>query len=213
MFTVKYKNKEYQFEDKITLKQLAKDFNLKCYIATVNNRLRELDYYVNYNCEVDFFDLRDFDAVRVYETSFRYLLIMAIERLYPKSKVHFHEGVSRSLSCTIEDDNIRIDEKFLKKLTDEIDALVAADLPIRRSKMTKADAIKMYEEKGYLDKIEILKYRQEEDVNVYQCEDYFNYMFGYMVPSTGYLNNINFVYAPGFIIQLPKLKKMGIFPI
>jgi uridine kinase len=213
MFTVKYKNKEYQFEDKITLKQLAKDFNLKCYIATVNNRLRELDYYVNYNCEVDFFDLRDFDAVRVYETSFRYLLIMAIERLYPKAKVHFHEGVSRSLSCTIEDDNIRIDEKFLKKLTDEIDALVAADLPIRRSKMTKADAIKMYEEKGYLDKIEILKYRQEEDVNVYQCEDYFNYMFGYMVPSTGYLNKYKLrLYHPGFIIQLPRAEENGDIP-
>jgi uridine kinase len=213
MFTVKYKNKEYQFEDKITLKQLAKDFNLKCYIATVNNRLRELDYYVNYNCEVDFFDLRDFDAVRVYETSFRYLLIMAIERLYPKAKVHFHEGVSRSLSCTIEDDNIRIDEKFLKKLTDEIDALVAADLPIRRSKMTKADAIKMYEEKGYLDKIEILKYRQEEDVNVYQCEDYFNYMFGYLVPSTGYLNKYKLrLYHPGFIIQLPRAEENGDIP-
>lgn len=213
MFTVKYKNKEYQFEDKITLKQLAKDFNLKCYIATVNNRLRELDYYVNYNCEVDFFDLRDFDAVRVYETSFRYLLIMAIERLYPKAKVHFHEGVSRSLSCTIEDDNIRVDEKFLKKLTDEIDVLVAADLPIRRSKMTKADAIKMYEEKGYLDKIEILKYRQEEDVNVYQCEDYFNYMFGYMVPSTGYLNKYKLrLYHPGFIIQLPRAEENGDIP-
>ena len=64
MFTVKYQGQEYQFSEKITLKELAKQFGVKCYVATVNNRLRELDYYINYDCEVEFLDLSNFDAVR-----------------------------------------------------------------------------------------------------------------------------------------------------
>lgn len=213
MFTVKYQNQEYQFSDKITLKEMTKQFGVKCYIATVNNRLRELDYYINYDCEVEFLDLKDFDAVRVYETSFRYLVLMALERLYPNIKVRFSQCVSRSLCCLILDDNIKVDDKFLLRLNEEIKALVEADLPIKRSKMSKEEAIKLYQERGYDDKIEILKYRPEDYVNAYRCGDYVNYMFGYMVPSTGYLNKyILRLYHPGFLIQLPRAEENGEIP-
>lgn len=213
MFTVKYRGQELNLNEKITLKQLAKDLNVNCYIATVNNRLRELNFYVNFNCEVDFLDLKDFDAVRVYETSFRYLVIMALERLYPQIKVHFHQCVSRSISCTLDDDNIKVDENFLQALTEELDALIKADLPIVRVKMKKSDAIDFYREKGYLDKVDVLKYRTEDEVNIYQCDGYMNYMFGYMVPSTGYLNKYKLrLYYPGFLIQFPRAEEGGEIP-
>lgn len=213
MFTVRYQDREYQFQDKITLKELAKKFGVKCYVATVNNRIRELDYYVNYNCEVEFLDLNSFDAVRVYETSFRYLLLMALEKLCPGVKFRFSQCVSRSICCQPLDEGLRVDDKFLQDLNDELKRLVEADLPIRRSKMTKEEAIEFYKSKGYEDKIEILKYRPEDYVNAYRCGDYVNYMFGYMVPSTGYLKKyILRLYHPGFLIQFPRAEENGGIP-
>ena len=49
MYIVKYNNKEYQFEENITLKDLAKKFGVEAYVAKVNNRLRELNFYLNFN--------------------------------------------------------------------------------------------------------------------------------------------------------------------
>src|SRR5690554_4668885 len=127
MFVVKVRGEEYRFDEKIVLKDLAKQLGIKCYVATVNNRLRELNYYINYDCEVEFLDLDNFDAVRVYETSLRYLIIMALERLYPEIRVRFSQSVSRSLACHVEGIKEKVDAKFIETLEAEMRAIVAAD--------------------------------------------------------------------------------------
>lgn len=213
MFTVKYNNKEYQFEDKIPLKDLAKQFNVEAYLAKVNNRLRELNFYLNFNCTVEFLDLTNFDTVRAYETSLRYLIIMALENLYPNIKIEFNQCVSRSISCNVIGLEKNIDVKFLSVLEEEMRRIVAADYPIIRKTISKAEAIEIYKKKGYLDKNEVLKYREEDEVNIYVCENYTNYLFGYMVPSTGYLSKFQLrLYHPGFLVQFPRAEKGGQIP-
>ena len=81
MYSIKVNDIVIEREDKVLLKDLAKELGIDAYVAKVNNRLRELNYYVNYTCNVEFLDLKNFDAVRVYETSLIYLIIMALEIL------------------------------------------------------------------------------------------------------------------------------------
>jgi len=213
MFTIKVNQQILQFEDKITLEKLAKDLKVNAYVAKVNNRLRELGYYVNYDAEVEFLDLSSFEAAKVYETSIRYLMIMALERLYPGIKVKFSQSVSRSYICDVWGMAARIDMNFLNKLDLEMKKLIEANYPIIRKKIKKEEAIEIYRSRNYLDKIEVLKYRSEDTVNVYVCDNYINYMFGYMVPSTGYLKNYRLrLYFPSFIVQLPRAEINGNIP-
>ncbi len=213
MFIIKINNQNYSFEDKIVLKDLAKDFMPNAIVAKVNNRLRELNYYINYNCEVEFLDLTKFDAVRVYETSLRYLLIMALEKIDPKIVVHFNQCISRSISCTLSNTKEKVSKPFIDKLEVEMRKLIEQDLPITRTTISKEEAIKIYTEKGYLDKVEVLKYRPEDTVNMYTCCGYVNYMFGYMVPSTGLLKDFVLqVYYPGFIVRIPRAECGGKIP-
>lgn len=213
MFIIKINNQNYSFEYKIVLKDLAKDFMPNAIVAKVNNRLRELNYYINYNCEVEFLDLTKFDAVRVYETSLRYLLIMALEKIDPKIVVHFNQCISRSISCTLSNTKEKVSKPFIDKLEIEMRKLIEQDLPITRTTISKEEAIKIYTEKGYLDKVEVLKYRPEDTVNMYTCCGYVNYMFGYMVPSTGLLKDFVLqVYYPGFIVRIPRAECGGKIP-
>lgn len=215
MFKVKVinNNQNLEFEDKITLKKLAKDLGVEAYVARVNNRLRELDYYINYNCDVEFADLTSYDAVSVYETTLRYLVIMALERLYPQVSVKFTQGVSRTIACNVSEIKERIDSNFLKKLENEMRNIISADEDIVRMKMTKEEANKLYLERGYNDKVEVLKYRPDNMVNVYKCGDYINYLFGYMLPSMGYIKDFNLkLYHPGFVIQYPRAEQGGKIP-
>ena len=108
----------------------------------------------------------------------------------------------------------KVDTKFLVALEEEMRKIVAADYPIIRKTIPKAEAIEIYKKKGYLDKNEVLKYREEEEVNIYVCDNYINYLFGYMVPSTGFLSKFQLrLYHPGFLVQFPRAEKGGKIPI
>ena len=212
MFKVVIENKEYTFDDKITLVDLAKKLNKKSYVALVNNRIRELNFYINFDCEVEFLDHNHFEAVKVYETSLRYLIIMALENLYQNVKVKFTQCVSRSIACEVKDAGV-VDSKFIEKLQVEMKRIVDLDLPIVRRTVSKEEAFEIYNKKGYFDKVEVLKYREEETVNIYECGNYTNYLYGYMVPSTGCLKDFKLkLYHPGFIVQFPRAEEKGEIP-
>lgn len=213
MYIIKVDNIEHKFEEKITLKDLAKKLNKKAFVATVNNRLRELNYYINYNADVEFLDLSSEEAARVYETSIRYLIIKAIKRINPKYSVKITESISRTLAIEINNGELSVDEDFIDILNKEMKSLIDQDLPITRKRLSKEEALAVYKEEGYLDKIEVLKYRQENYVNAYICGEYVNYMFGYMVPSTGYIEDFEFLfYNPYILLRLPRAELDGKIP-
>lgn len=213
MFSINIGGVIHNYEDKVTLKDLAKSLNVECYAAKVNNTMRELNYYINYNCEVEFLDLNSFEAVRVYETSLRYLIIMALERIYDNVKISFNQCVSRAISCHVSNINESIDWKFLNKLEAKMKELIDKDLPIIRKTIPLEQASEIYEKMGYHDKVEVLKYRREDSCNIYECDGYVNYLFGYMVPSTGYLKKFHLhLYNPGFVVQFPRAEVSGDIP-
>ena len=142
MFKVVIDKKEYTFEDKITLVDLAKKLNKQSYVALVNNRIRELNFYINFNCEVEFLDHNHFEAVKIYETSLRYLIIMALENLYKDAKVKFTQCVSRSIACEVSNAGV-VDSKFINKLEEEMKRIVSLDIPIIRENVSKDEAIEI----------------------------------------------------------------------
>lgn len=213
MYKVKIQNEIYIYQEKKTLEVIAQELNIPAYVAKVNNRLRELGYYINYDCEVEFLDLTNHEAARVYETSLRYLLIMAIEDLYPKAKLTFHQSISRAFSVTLSNLKVDINAEFLRQITNKLKSISAANYPIIRKKIAKSEAIVLYTKKGYTDKVEILKYRAEDTVNIYECNNYLNYMFGYMVSSTNLIKDFSLhLTKTGFICQYPRAELGGKIP-
>lgn len=213
MFKISINNNVYEYEDKITLTELAKRFMPDAIIAKVDNRLRELTYYVNYDCKVEFLDIHSSDAALVYESTLKYLVIMAMENLYPGISIRFNQCVSRSLSCSILTKNIHVSKLLLEKLEVELRKIVEADYPIVRHKMSIEEAKEFYKEKGYTDKAEVLEYRKEDYVNQHECHGYMNYMFGYLAPRTGLIKEFVLkLYYPDFIIQYPRAEANGTIP-
>ena len=181
--------------------------------AKVNNRIRELDYIVKDDAVVEFLDLTDQDACRIYQSTLRYLIVMAVKQIFPKSRVIFNYSISRSIFANITNLNRIFTKADLKQIESKLDELIEADLPIIRKTITKEEAEKYYESQGYYDKVNVLKYRPEDTVHIYECGDYKNYLFGYMLPSTGYIKDyILRLYTPGFLIQYPRSETNGKIP-
>ncbi len=181
--------------------------------ARVNNRIRELNYVIPGDARVELLSLKDREAQTMYQSTLRYLIIMAVKRLYPSAGIIFNYSISRAISATITNFNRPFLQSDLDRIQAELDEIIAQDLPISRYSVTKAEAKDYYHEIGFCDKASILEYRKEDTVHMYECNGYKNYMFGYMLPSTGFIKAYKLLlYAPGFIIQYPRSELGGKIP-
>lgn len=199
--------------NKLALIDLISDEDKTKYLAArVNNRLRELTYEIYYDCTVDFLDLNDYDACSVYERSLRYLFSMACKLLYPNLQFRMSYSVSRSIQvkglsgATFSLDMVAQIDKKMREIVD-------ADYEFKKVIAPIDEAKEIYKKFGYQDKIEILKYRPENTVHFYSCNGYMNYMYGIMVPSTGYLTDYKIrLYSDGIILQYPRSEEKGKIP-
>ena len=208
-----YFNEVHEVNTPVKLIDLLPKDNTKYVAARVNNRIRELNYLVTDDAKIEFLDLTDRDAVTIYQSTLRYLIVMAIKRRFKNAKVIFNYSISRSIFASISGLKESFKQKHLIEIEEELKSIIGQNLPIIRSEETKEDARNYFLDQKYYDKEKILKYRKEDKVHLYSCDDYKNYMFGYMLPNTGYITKFALrLYSPGFIIQYPRSECGGEIP-
>lgn len=184
----------------------------KLFAAKVNDHIRDLTYEVSYDAQISFLDITNYQAMKIYEASLRYLIAMAFNNIWPDKKIRFSYTMSRCISVSLLD-GTSANTSMLIRLKHEMERLVALDLPFTRKVVPNAEAEEIYRHCGYDDKIDLLKYRPEKTVHLYECEGYVNYMYSRMVPSTGYLNNYNLIlYSPSIMVQYPRSECGGTIP-
>ena len=212
-FKLTFLGKEKTFEKKVRLLDLLEKEDKSIICARVNNRVRELTYEVYYDAKIEFLTVKDRDAIRTYEASLRFIAAMAFHNIYPEVEIRFCYNVSRSIFVQILNQGVQATPEMVAKIDEEMKKIIAADYPLKRLVYAKEDAAKIYAEHHLDDKLDILKYRPEKTVHLYDCNGYLNYMFSHMVPSTGYVSSYKIRhYAPGIILQYPRSECKGEIP-
>lgn len=207
-------DKTYTFDDPITLEDLSKTCGLEAiFAAKVNGRLRELSYVINKDSNIEFLGKNDPAAIKIYESTLRYVVAKAVHNLYPQVTLKFSYSISRAILATFEHFNHILSPHIIVKIKHEVSRIINEDYKIIRHQVPLEEATQLYASFDMTDKVDILSYRDERTVNYYACDGYINYMFGYMLPSTGYLKQFEmFLYYPGFIIQYPRAELNGEIP-
>lgn len=181
--------------------------------ANVDNRLRELNFLIEKDCEIQLLDLNSPAVSKMYQATLRYVIVMAAKRVFPKAKLVFNYSVSRSIFASVSNLGHSFLQEDLNKISLELHNIISADIPINRYNISKEEAIEYYKNQGFNDKAKVLKYRKEGIVHMYECAEYKNYMYGYMLPSTGYLKDFVLrLYNPGFLISYPRAESHGRIP-
>lgn len=176
-------------------------------VCHIGNQIKELRYELtekNNLMQIKLDGLDNIEAGKAYEASLRFIIAMAFYNLFPNINIRFSYNVSRSIFCQIITPGFHL-SRATDKLKSEIERIINLNLPIERLTVTIDEAKEIYKKYNHLDKLEILKYRPENTVHLYKCDNYYDYMHSYMVPSTGCIKNYNIKpYSPGIIIQYPR---------
>lgn len=212
MFTVNVNNKIYEINSPSSLSDIIRDKYQKYAVAAyVNGRLTELTDIINYDCTVEPIGLDCEDGVRIYFRTLKFVFIMAVNRLFPNVSVNFMYGISRGQYCEIK--GISLDEDKVRLIENEIRSLVKQNIVFEKLSVTKSDAEKIFLDMNYTDKAQLLEYRPEDTVHLYKCGKYVNYLYGYMMPSTGYIRTFKLhFHSPGIAVMYPRHELGGLVP-
>lgn len=172
--------------------------------ALVDGELRELTWPVTRDVEVRPVLLSDRDGMRVYQRSLTFLLVVAARDLFPEATVTVDHSVALGgFFCQVEGRPPFTKEELIL-LERRMWELVEADLPIVRQELPLRDALEIYRQQGFEDKVRLLPYRPKAYLTLYRLGETYDYFYGYMVPSTGYLRWFGLQERPpGFILRFP----------
>ena len=171
----------------------------------VNGQLRELTYHADRDLDVYVLTLADSDGMRVYRRSLALLLIAAAYELFPEVRIAVDYGLNfGGLYCEVEGRSaFTVTE--LKKIEGRMRELVEADLCISKKRISIPEAEALFKARGAVDKLSLLKARRKPYLTIYTLNGYKDYMHGYMVPSTGYLEKFGLEpYSNGFVLRYPR---------
>ncbi|MFZ3079128.1 MAG: nucleoside kinase [Bellilinea sp.] len=178
--------------------------------AIINGELRELTYKITMDAKVKPIDMSSADGARIYRRSITFLLEAAFEELFPQASMAIDHSVSSGgYYCTVTGFN-PLTQELLDQLANKMLSMVEADQSFERRIVPISEAIEVFTQKGYADKVQLLKYRQKDTLVLYSLGDHQDYLHGYMVPSTGYLTRFGLkLLGDGFVIIYPRRHMPG----
>jgi uridine kinase len=93
----------------------------------------------------------------------------------------------------------------LRRIEARMRELVNADIRIGKERVSLDEALAYFQALGHTDKVRLLKTRKKGYLTLYTLGEAKDYYHGYMVPSTGYLQEFGLrPYGPGFVLQYPR---------
>ena len=180
-----------QFPGAVTVADIASSIGpglAKAALAgRVNGKLVDLSYPVEEDAEVSIITAKDPEGLEILRHSTAHLLGQAVKALYPEAQVTigpviddgFYYDFAYSRSFTPAD---------LEAIEAKMRELAAQDIPIVRSEMDRAAAIRLFRDMGEEYKAKIIEDIPENEVlSLYRQGDFIDLCRGPHVPSTGKL--------------------------
>ncbi len=167
-----------------------------------NNEIKSLNYIPKENDNINFVNTLVSDGRKIYIRGLLYIMSKAFCECYPEALLSVNYQLTNAMYCEI--DNMELTQEMIKNVGTKMKEIVKANLPIKKVEMTKEEAEKFYEKEKTLRGILQLDNKEKEEVSLYFCEEYYNYFYGAMPISTGFIRVFEILpYNDGFIIRYP----------
>ena len=204
----------YEVKEGTTLSDLAKQVQLPqepiILLAYMDGKLRELFTPMTKDCHVRFVTLKEQAGYMAYKRTATLMFLKACEDLLgtgATTKIALDYSIGNSIFCDFLEDRV-IDEAFARSIQKRMEELAKANLPITKRSLDTDQAAKYFDRIGFKGKKELFQFRRESKMNIYSLDGYYNYFYGYMAPSTGYISAfLVSAYQHGVVLQIPKRKQ------
>ena len=212
---ITYNSKEYEVAPNTTIQEVLKEEikrnEFEVIGAKFNNEYKRLDYVITEDGIVSLVDISSKGGMRIYRRTLIYIMAKAFEELYKDVKIRVNYQLSNAMFCTVE--NMEITDEMLKNVENKMKEIVSKNLPIQKKVFSRQEAEELYKKedssKGRLQ----LDLETNKTIDMYYCEDYYNYMYGDIAINTGIIKVFGLIkYEHGFLLRYPSAKNPFVLP-
>lgn len=156
--------------------------------AKVNNTSQGLKFRLFQNRDVEFLDAREGSGRRVYVRSLCFVLYKATADLFPASRLFIEHPLSGGFYCNFKKkDGQPLTDEDVKALQQRMQEIIDLDMPFRRTEATTDEALRVFKERHFSDKVQLLETCGQIYSDYYTLGDTVDYYYGPLLPSAGYL--------------------------
>ena len=174
--------------------------------ARVNNKVEGMHYRVYNSKDVEFLDMTSSSGSRAYTRTLFFVLCKAVQDIYPATDVVIDIPVSNGfyvdirLGRPVVDEDVNIIRRRMQEIID-------ARMPIRRFTVPTEEAVALFQEKGDVEKVKLLKTSGAIYTTYYKIGDYVDYYYGTLLTNTSQLYLFGLEkYYDGMLLRIPSLK-------
>ncbi len=200
-----------EFQEGTTLLEMLSEFKFEMPFpivsAKVNNVSQGLKFRVYNNRDIEYLDVRESSGMRVYCRSLCFLLCKAAKEAFPGSRIYMEHPISNGYFCNFKKAGKRprpLTEKDVEKIRAKMRDIVNGNIAFHRREVQLEEAIKLFRERGYEDKVKLLETSGQVYSDYYLLGDTPDYYYGRLVPSAGYLQVWGLeLYHGGMLLRVP----------
>ncbi len=171
--------------------------------AKVNNKVEGMHFSLFHNKNVEFLDMHSPSALRGYTRTLFFVLCKAVHDIYPESSVVIDIPVSNGYYCDLHLGH-EVTPEDVDKIRNRVQQIIDAHIPVKRFEVPTEDAVRMFQDKGDMAKVKLLKSTGRLYTTYYQIDDYVDYYYGSLLTNTSklYLFGIE-PYYKGILLRIP----------
>ena len=212
MPTVMIKGAIHQYDKGVTFESIVREyqeqFNNSIALVFFNGKMKELNKRLEKDGVISFITTKDSAGHNAYVRTAQMLLVKAVRDILREQGNSVHVKIEFALGnaiyCSVHD-GVRVTDAFALRVENEMKRLRDKNVPIIKKTYPIDDAIELFKRQGMRDKERLFHYRRGSTINVYSMEGYYDYFYGYMLPSAGYVNLFRIMaYNGGLLLILPR---------
>ena len=201
-----------EFNSGITAYEAAKEISMglakAACAARINGKNCDLRTPLTEDCSLEILTFDDEYGRWTFRHTASHILAQAVKRLYPEAKLAIGPAVDDGFYYDFD-----IETKFtpedLEKIEAEMKKIVKENIPLEKSLMSRADAVKYFEEKSEPYKVELVQDLEEgAEISFYTQGDFTDLCAGAHLMSTGLVKAFKLTSATGAYWRGDSSKKM-----
>ena len=192
-----------EYENGTIAMDIAKSIGMGLYkavcICKIDGEYQDLRTPITGDCELEFLTFEDDEeAKRTFRHTASHILAQAVKRLYPEAKLAIGPSIANGFYYDFDVEKPFLPED-LEKIEAEMKKIVKEKLPLERFEMTPDEAIKYYEDKGEIYKVELVKEHADkgENISFYKQGEFTELCAGPHIPDTGRIKAFKLTSATG----------------
>ncbi|WP_337040855.1 threonine--tRNA ligase [Emticicia sp. 17c] len=176
--------------------------------AKVNGKVQDANLPIEEDSTLQLLTWTDTDGKSTFWHSSAHLMAEALEALYPGVKFWVGPPVENGFYYDVDTNGVSISNDDFKKIEDKMLELARQKNDYERIPMSKADAIKYFEEKGDEYKLDLLEGLEDGTITFYRQGNFTDLCRGPHIPNTGFIKAAKIMNVAGAYFKGDQNNKM-----